>query len=113
MRTPWWTSYRSRRPRRIEIVSATVGWSTTTGWKGRSRPASFSLCFRYSSRVVFLDVLAVLVERRRADRVQLAAREHRLEQVGRVHRALCRAGADDRVELVDEKDHPPLASLDI
>ena len=34
-------------------------------------------------RRVLLDVLAVLVERRRADRVQLAARQHRLEQVGR------------------------------
>ena len=32
-------------------------------------------------RGVLLDVLAVLVERRRADGVQLAAREHRLEQV--------------------------------
>ena len=55
-------------------------------------------------RGVLLDVLAVLVERRRADRVQLAAREHRLEQVGRVHRALGRAGADDGVQLVDEQD---------
>ena len=34
-------------------------------------------------RGVLLDVLAVLVERGRADRVQLAAGEHRLEQVGR------------------------------
>ena len=32
-------------------------------------------------RRVLLDVLAVLVERGRADRVQLAARQHRLEQV--------------------------------
>ena len=39
-------------------------------------------------RGVLLDVLAVLVERRRADGVQLAAGEHRLEQVGGVHRAL-------------------------
>ena len=55
-------------------------------------------------RRVLLDVLAVLVERRRADRAQLAAREHRLEQVGRVDGALGRAGADDRVQLVDEED---------
>ena len=59
-------------------------------------------------RGVLLDVLAVLVERRRADRVQLAAREHRLEQVGGVHGALGRAGAHDRVQLVDEEDDPPL-----
>ena len=42
-------------------------------------------------RGVLLDVLAVLVERGRADGVQLAAGEHRLEQVGGVHRALGRA----------------------
>ncbi len=39
-------------------------------------------------RRVLLDVLAVLVERRRADAAELAAGEHRLEQVGRVDRAL-------------------------
>ena len=64
-------------------------------------------------RGVLLDVLAVLVERRRADGVQLAAGEHRLEQVGGVHRALGRAGADDRVELVDEQDDPALGVLDL
>ena len=52
MRTPWWTSYRSRRPRRMEMVSSTEGWSTNTGWNRRSRAASFSMCLRYSSRVV-------------------------------------------------------------
>ena len=62
---------------------------------------------------VLLDVLAVLVERRRADRVQLAAGEHRLEQVGGVHRALGRAGADDRVQLVDEQDDLALGVLDL
>ena len=36
---------------------------------------------------VLLDVLAVLVEGRRADRVELAAGEHRLQQVRGVHRA--------------------------
>ncbi len=56
-------------------------------------------------RGVLLDVLAVLVERGRADRAQLAAREHRLEQVGGVDGALGGAGADDRVQLVDEQDH--------
>ena len=64
-------------------------------------------------RGVLLDVLAVLVERRRADRVQLAAREHRLEQVGGVHRALRGAGADDRVQLVDEQDDLALRVLDL
>ena len=55
-------------------------------------------------RGVLLDVLAVLVERRRADAAQLAAREHRLQQVRGVDRALGGAGADDRVQLVDEED---------
>ena len=55
-------------------------------------------------RGVLLDVLAVLVERGGADRAQLAAGEHRLEQVGGVDGALGGAGADDRVQLVDEQD---------
>src|SRR2546430_926070 len=55
-------------------------------------------------RGVLLDVLAVLVERGGAHRAQLAAGEHRLEQVGRVDRTLGGAGADDRVQLVDEED---------
>ena len=57
-------------------------------------------------RGVLLDVLAVLVERRRADGAQLAAGEHRLEQVGGVDGALGGARADDRVQLVDEQDRP-------
>ena len=64
-------------------------------------------------RGVLLDVLAVLVERRGADRVQLAAGEHRLEQVRGVHRALGRPGPDDRVQLVDEQDHAALGVLDL
>jgi hypothetical protein len=52
MRTPWWTSYFSFRPRRIETVSSTVGSPTNTGWKRRARAASFSTCLRYSSSVV-------------------------------------------------------------
>ena len=55
-------------------------------------------------RGVLLDVLAVLVERGRADHAQLAAREHRLDHVAGVDRALGAARADDRVQLVDERD---------
>ena len=64
-------------------------------------------------RGVLLDVLAVLVERRRADHVQLAAGEHRLEHVAGVHRALGRARADDGVHLVDEQQDPALGGLDL
>jgi hypothetical protein len=52
-------------------------------------------------------VLAILVERGRANGAQLAAREHRLEQVAGGHRTLGSTGADDRVQLVDEQDDLP------
>ena len=55
-------------------------------------------------RGVLLDVLAVFVERRRADAVQLAARERGLEHVAGVHGAFGLAGADHGVQLVDEQD---------
>ncbi|SKY82604.1 Uncharacterised protein [Mycobacteroides abscessus subsp. abscessus] len=52
MRTPWCTSYRSFRPRRIPIASSTLGSPTYTCWKRRSSAASFSMYLRYSSKVV-------------------------------------------------------------
>ena len=55
-------------------------------------------------RSVLLDVLLVLIERSRADAVQLAAREHRFEQVAGIHRSFGFAGADYGVEFVDEKN---------
>ena len=64
-------------------------------------------------RGVLLDVLAVLVERRRADQAQLAAREHRLDHVAGVDRALGAARADDRVQLVDERDDLALGVGDL
>ena len=64
-------------------------------------------------RGVLLDVLAVLVERGRADAAQLAPGEHRLEHVGGVDGALGRAGTDDRVQLVDEEDDLPRCGLDL
>ena len=55
-------------------------------------------------RRVLLDVLAVLVERGRADRMQVATGERRLEDVAGVHRALGGTRAHDGVELIDEQD---------
>ncbi len=52
MRTPWCNSYFSLMPRRMEIVSSTVGSAMNTGWKRRASAASFSTCLRYSSSVV-------------------------------------------------------------
>ena len=66
----------------------------------------------FESRVL-LDVRAVLVERGRADRAELASREHRLEHVARGDGALRRARSDDRVELVDEEDDLTLARCDL
>ena len=80
---------------------------------GHGRLAHEHRCEAPLERGVLLDVLAVLVERRRADRAQLAAREHGLEQVGRVDRALRRAGADDRVQLVDEEDDAAVGRGDL
>ena len=53
---------------------------------------------------VLLEVLAVLVERGGADGLQLAAGQHRLEDRRRVDGAFGRAGAHERVQLVDEQD---------
>ncbi len=55
-------------------------------------------------RRVLLEVLAVLVERGGADGLQLAPGQHRLQDRGRVDRALGRTGTDERVQLVDEQD---------
>ena len=64
-------------------------------------------------RGVLLDVLAVLVDRGRANAVQLTPGQHRLEQVARVHAALGLARAHNGVQLVDEQDDPAVALLDL
>ena len=53
---------------------------------------------------VAFDIFAVLVQRCRADALQLAPGKGRFEDVGRVHRAARRARADQHVDLVDEQD---------
>jgi hypothetical protein len=62
---------------------------------------------------ILLDVGAVLVERGRADRTQLAPGEHRLEEVARRDGALGRPRPDDRVQLVDEEDDLALGRGDL
>ena len=54
---------------------------------------------------ILLDVLAVFVQRCRTDAVQLATCQHRLQQVACIHRAFGLAGANDRMQLIDEKDN--------
>ena len=60
-------------------------------------------------RGVFLDVLAVLVERGGADALDFAAGERGLEDVAGVNGAFRAAGADERVQLVNEEDDVPRA----
>ena len=56
-------------------------------------------------RVVFLEHAAEFVKRRRADALQLARRQRRLEQVGSVERATrSRTRTNDRVNLIDEQN---------
>ncbi len=53
---------------------------------------------------VLLDVLAILIECRGADHAQLAASEHRLDHVSRIHCAFGTTSADEGVQFVDERD---------
>src|SRR5208283_2820469 len=62
-------------------------------------------------RRVLLDMLAILIQRGRANTMQFTARQHRLEQIRRVHRAFRRARANDRVQLVDKQNDLALAGL--
>ena len=55
-------------------------------------------------RAILFDRFAVFSGRGRADALNLATRESRLQNVGRVERALGRTGAHQRVQLVDEDD---------
>ena len=56
-------------------------------------------------RGILFDIFAVFVQRGRADAVQLAACQHGLQEVARIHAALGLACADDGVQLVDEQEN--------
>ena len=60
---------------------------------------------------VFFNILAVLVQRGRADAVQLAPGQHGLEQVACVHGAIGLTGTHDGVQLINEEDDLALALL--
>ncbi len=64
-------------------------------------------------RRVALDILAVLVERRRADAVQFAARQGWLHHVAGVQRTGCGPRADDLMQFVNEEDDLALGALNL
>ena len=63
-------------------------------------------------RPVLFHVLTILVQRGRPDAVQLAAGQHRFQQIGRVHGTLRRACAHHRMQLINKQDHLALGLLD-
>ena len=63
-------------------------------------------------RRVLLDVAAVFVGRGGTDAAQLAARQGRLQHVGRVDAAIDAAGANQHVQFVDEDDDAAGRGLD-
>ena len=64
-------------------------------------------------RGVLFDVLAIFVECRCTNRVQLAPGKHRLEHLRRVHGSLGGAGADHRMQFVDKENDPSFGIGDL
>ena len=64
-------------------------------------------------RGVLLNIFAVLIKRSRTNAVQLAAGQHRLEQVAGIHRAVSFARTDDGVQLINKEDDFALGLLDL
>ena len=89
IRTPWCSSYFSFMPRRMLIVSFTVGSNNTRLEPARQERRPFRRA-------------CVFIQSRRADAVQFTARQRRFDQVRRIHRAVRFAGPDQRVHFVDE-----------
>ena len=61
-------------------------------------------------RSVLFDVLAVFVERRRANHMKFTAGECGFKHIARIHAALGFAGADNRMNFVDEENDFPFLS---
>ena len=50
-------------------------------------------------------MLAIFIESRRANHVQLAARQRRLEDIGRIHRTFRGASANQQVQFINKKNN--------
>ena len=77
----------------------------------QNRDGLFDRRFRHGHRLkppfqcrVFLDVFAILIQRRRANTAQFAARQLRLQHVRRIRRTFRIARAHNRVQLVDKQN---------
>ena len=85
----------------------------------QNRDGLFDRRFRHGHRLkppfqcrVFLDVFAILIQRRRANTAQFAARQLRLQHVRRIRRTFRIARAHNRVQLVDKQNDLSLGRCD-
>ena len=62
---------------------------------------------------VFFDVLAIFVQRGRANGAQLTSRQRRLQHIRSVDCAFCSARANQGVQFVDKQDDLALRVLDL
>ena len=81
------------------MASSSSGSSTMTGWNRRSSAASFSMCLRYSSRVVAPIMCS-------SPRASMG-----LSMLPASIAAFGGAGADHGVQLVDEQQDATLGGL--
>ena len=65
----------------------------------------------FQSRV-FFNILTVFIQCGRTNTVQLAPRQHRLEHISGIHRAVRLSGSYDQVQLIDEQDDLSIAFAD-
>ena len=65
----------------------------------------------FQRRILF-NIFAVFVQRGRANAVQFAACQHRLQHVAGIHRTLGLAGTDDRMQLIDKEQDLAVRLLD-
>ena len=84
----------------IMADAADDGNGLFNGWLGDGDGLEAAL-----KRGVLFDVFAVLVEGRRADDLDLAARKRGLEDIGGVHGSLCIACADEIMHLVNDQNN--------
>src|SRR3954463_6403273 len=94
----------------MATVSSTVGSPTRTGWNRRSSAASFSIRFRYSSMVVAPTQWSSPRASAGLRRFEASRAPSEAPAPRGAGGPPGGAGADERVELVDEEDDQPLGA---